>query len=170
VSTKSGPGQITLRDEEIFPSFSDSNTQKLRDEYLSKRVQTRHFNFGCYDAKNESALVRLVDGKYLRIVRIMRAAHAMRWIPNDLRAPVYVYPCNGPCSDVSGVFVDSPIVVTIAFDPKSVTVVPPRIVGHPILFKEPCLGGTAIFQNRQQVEDAFEVVRHHTLIANRFVR
>jgi hypothetical protein len=145
--------------EGIAPAYNDTDTQELQNEYLSVPVATKNFEFTCYNAKNESARVKLRDGKFLRIVTILRAAHALRWIANDPRKWVHGYPCDGPCSDRSGVFVDSPIVVAIKLDPNSVEVIPPTFITHLWRWTGNCMGGYVLFQNAEQFKDVFLAVQ-----------
>lgn len=92
--------------------------------------------------------MKLLAGKYLRIVTIVRAAHEMRWVPNDPRMRVYAYPCNGRCSERSGTFVDSPIVVAIQLAPDSVEVIPPQTISRPIHWTGNCIGGFVLTECR----------------------
>lgn len=135
--------------------FDGPDVTKLRKAYLNVPVSTRSFEFTCYNAKHERARVKLLAGKHLRIITIVRAAHEMRWLPNDPRQPVWGYPCNGRCSEKSGTFVDSPIVVGMRVDPDSVEVIPPTVITHLSSWSGNCIGGYVLLQNGPQFRDVF---------------
>lgn len=139
----------------LGPVFDGPDVAKLRKEYLNVPVATRNFEFTCYNAKQERARVKLLAGKHLRIVTIVRAAHEMRWLPNDPRRPVFGYPCNGRCSEKSGTFVDSPIVVAMQLDPDSVEVIGATVITRPSAWSGNCIGGYVILQNGTQFRDVF---------------
>lgn len=162
VSLEDGHDVVTRADNDqndgFGPTFDGPDTAMLRKEFLNVAVSTRNFEFTCYNGKNERARVKLLAGKYLRIVTIVRAAHEMRWIPNDPRMRVYAYPCNGRCSERSGTFVDSPIVVAIQLAPDSVEVIPPQTISRPIHWTGNCIGGFVLMQNAAQFRDVFSAM------------
>jgi hypothetical protein len=139
----------------LGPVFDGPDTAKLRRDYLNRPVATRNFEFTCYNAKHERARVKLLAGKHLRIAAIARAAHEMRWLPNDPRRHVYSYPCDGLCSEKRGTFVDSPIVVAITLEPGSVEVIPPTAITRPYLWSGNCIGGYVVLQSGAEFRDVF---------------